>query len=110
EAGECRLIEPAQPAAPRAPPPLAALDAASTALEPATIWADEPSAGTGLSEAARQALAQLADGGRGTRLVVCDLNGETYRAKEFGNTAARVLSTLPADWAVWHSADCIGDT
>jgi len=41
---------------------------------------------------------------------VTDLNGEVYRAKEFGTTAARVLTAIPGKWAVWHPADCIGDT
>jgi 3-oxoacyl-[acyl-carrier-protein] synthase-1 len=38
------------------------------------------------------------------------LNGESYRAKEFGNTAVRALAKALGDWTLWHPADCIGDT
>jgi 3-oxoacyl-[acyl-carrier-protein] synthase I len=110
EAAACLVLESAHAAVTRGARPLATVDSASIALEPVTIWADAPSAGTGLSDAARSALEQLADRGKDTRLVVCDLNGESYRAREFGNTAARVFGDMPAKWAVWHPADCIGDT
>jgi 3-oxoacyl-[acyl-carrier-protein] synthase I len=110
EAAACLLIEPKGRAVSRGARPLASVEAASVAVEPVTIWASDPSAATGLSDAARGALEQLADRGQSTRLVVCDLNGETYRAKEFGTAAARVLSAVPNPFAVWHAADCIGDT
>lgn len=110
EAAACLLLERAEPAVARGARTLAIVEAAGTAAEPVTVWADEPSAATGLSDAAQAALEQLADRGRDTRLVICDMNGETYRSREFGNTAARVLSIIPIAWNVWHPADSIGDT
>jgi len=110
EAAACFLLERAEQAKAHGARPLASIAAASTASESVTIWSDEPSAATGLSDAIRGTLEQLPDQGRNTRLVVCDLNGETYRSKEFGNTAARALSVIPVKWTVWHAADCIGDT
>lgn len=89
---------------------LAVVEAPSVAREPVTIWSDEPSSATGLSEAIQGTFEQLSDAGRDTRLVIGDLNGETYRAKEFGNAAARVLSAIPAALPTWHVADCLGDT
>ncbi len=110
EAAACVVLEPAHVAQARGRTPLATVEAASTATEPVTISMDAPSAATGLSEAIRLTFAQLPDEGRQTTVIVCDLNGETYRAKEFGTTAARVLSAISTRWSVWHPADCIGDT
>jgi len=89
---------------------MAMLEAPHTGTEPVTIWSEDPSTGSGLSEGVRGTLEQLSDKGVQTGLIICDLNGETYRAKEFGNTAARVLSDLQPEWKLWHPAECIGDT
>jgi 3-oxoacyl-[acyl-carrier-protein] synthase-1 len=110
EAGACLLLERASRARARGARALASIEAASTATETVTVWSDEPSPATGLSEAIRGTLDQLTDRGQTARVIVCDLNGESYRAREFGNAAARVLSTIPGPLAVWHPADCIGDT
>jgi 3-oxoacyl-[acyl-carrier-protein] synthase-1 len=110
EGAACFLIEQSEAARSRGVRPLARVEAAGTAVEPVTIWADEPSAATGLSDAVNACLAQLPDRGAATRLVIADLNGESYRAKEFGNVAARVLSAIPVSWALWHPTDCVGDT
>jgi 3-oxoacyl-[acyl-carrier-protein] synthase-1 len=110
EASAALLLERAPHAEKRGAQPLASIEATAAAMEPVTIWSDEPSAAVGLSEAIRATLDQLPDGGRSIRVVVCDLNGETYRAREFGNAAARTLSAIQAPLAIWHPADCIGDT
>lgn len=110
EAAACFLVERAEQARVRGVQPLAALEAVSTGNEPLTIWSDEPSPATGLSDAMLELLAQLPDAGHGTGVVVSDLNGEAYRSREFGNAAARVLSAIPTPWKVWHAADCVGDT
>ena len=89
---------------------MAVLEGASVAREPATVWADEPSAAAGLGEAITGTLEGLDDNGAKTGLVICDLNGESYRAKEFGTVVPRVLSRFQTEWQVWHPADCIGDT
>jgi 3-oxoacyl-[acyl-carrier-protein] synthase-1 len=108
EAAACILIESASTARSRAARPLAALEAVALGQEPITIWSDQPSPATGLSDAVRGTLAQLGDAR--VPLVVSDLNGESYRAKEFGITAARALSAASGKWSLWHTADCIGDT
>lgn len=43
-------------------------------------------------------------------LVVCDLNGERYRALEWAMASLRVLGALGGARDVWHPADCIGDS
>jgi 3-oxoacyl-[acyl-carrier-protein] synthase-1 len=107
EAAACFLLEPAVSDPKTAP--LARLEAVATATEPHTIWSPEPSAATGLSESIRATLTQLDDGGAETGLIVCDLNGESYRAREFGNTLPRVMREIAAGGELWHPADCIGD-
>jgi len=110
EGAACLLLERGGVARARGAQQLVAIEAVATAVEPVTIWSNEPSPATGLSQAILNTLNQLADRGAEVRLVVTDLNGEVYRAKEFGTTAARVLTAIPGKWAVWHPADCIGDT
>jgi len=104
EAAACLLIEPVARAARRQATLLAAIEGVGTAIEPTTIWLAEPCAATGLSEAAAAALDQLPDRGQTVRLVISDVNGETYRAKEFGITATRTLSRIPASFSIWHAA------
>ncbi len=110
EGSACMLLEPRGSAESRGAEVLAGLEAPSTATEAVTIWSDDPSPATGLSEAIAGTLGQLADQGMRTGLVVCDLNGELYRSKEFGITVPRVLNRVQTDWDVLHPADCIGDT
>ena len=89
---------------------MAILEAPHNATEPVTIWSEDPSEGSGLSQAIRGTFEQLSDKGVHTGLIINDLNGETYRAKEFGSAATRVLSTMQTEWQLWHPAECIGDT
>jgi 3-oxoacyl-[acyl-carrier-protein] synthase I len=110
EAAAALLIETSLAASARGARPLAGLAAASVAVEPTPIWSSEPSAAVGLSTCAQEALGQMPDRGRGIRLLISDVNGEQYRAKELANTMARVLSTVRTDWVIWHHADCMGDT
>jgi 3-oxoacyl-[acyl-carrier-protein] synthase-1 len=110
EAAAFLLLEKVEHAVARGASILATVEAPATAQEPQTIWGNEPTDGSGLSAAVAATLSQLSDGGRHTGLIICDLNGETYRAKEFANTVPRVLSTIETPWQLWHPADCIGDT
>lgn len=108
EAAACLLLEQPAAAKARGATPLAMIDGAATATESATIWSDAPSTAVGLSAAIRSTVGQQVMSER--VLVFSDLNGETYRAKEFGNSAVRALSQFMSGWALSHPADCIGDT
>lgn len=110
EAAAFVLLETAEHALERGARGFATLEATATARETKTIWADEPPDGAGLAEALTACFSQLGDGGTRTGLVICDLNGETFRAKEFANVIPRVLSCVQVPWQLWHPADCIGDT
>jgi len=81
--------------------------AAATADE-ATAGTDDPNQGVGLTTALREA-AGAAGGFEVPPLVVCDLNGDRYRASEWSMAAIRTLGTLHGDMSLWHPADCIGD-
>jgi 3-oxoacyl-[acyl-carrier-protein] synthase-1 len=110
EAAAFILLETVGHAAERSATFLATLEAPATAREVNTIWGDEPVDGTGLSAAIRATLSALDDGGSRTGLIVCDLNGETYRAKEYATACPRVLSSVQTPWELWHPADSIGET
>ena len=80
---------------------------AATAEEP-TAGTDDPNQGVGLTTALREA-ASAAGGFEVPPLVVCDLNGDRYRASEWSLAAIRTLGTLHGVLPLWHPADCIGD-
>jgi 3-oxoacyl-[acyl-carrier-protein] synthase-1 len=67
-----------------------------------------PCTGQGLTQAAQQALKGLAPEQR-IRRVVVDLNGEPYRADQFGFTALRVASHLADGWKQQTPALVTGD-
>ena len=85
--------------------------------------AEEPSAGTekanegvGLTRALRAARAAAGGGGPHFPRVVCDLNGDRYRAMEWAYALIRALPDLkqrppdgPGETERWHPAGCIGD-
>lgn len=88
-------------------PILAEVAGVGVAAEPNPFLSDRPSRGEGLTEACRMALAASAVPPGEIGAVLCDLDGEFHRAKEwalaeircFGNAVARPL---------FHPADCFG--
>ncbi|MFO0948577.1 MAG: hypothetical protein U1D30_22075 [Planctomycetota bacterium] len=75
--------------------------------EPGHLLSNQPCRATGLTSAVRQAI-QFANASLANiHQIHCDLNGESYRAREFGLLLTRLQA--PADVAVNHPADCIGD-
>jgi 3-oxoacyl-[acyl-carrier-protein] synthase-1 len=76
---------------------------------------EEPAAGTkepnraeGLTRAL-QRVCRDAGGLSAPPLVICDLNGDRYRALEWAMASVRTLGRLHGDLEIWHPADCIGD-
>jgi 3-oxoacyl-[acyl-carrier-protein] synthase-1 len=84
--------------------------------------AEEPTSRTGKPNQAEGLSAALRAARNGTAglaahpLSICDLNGDRYRAIEWGFARARALSDLgfadggPGTGETWHPADCLGDT
>jgi 3-oxoacyl-[acyl-carrier-protein] synthase I len=64
--------------------------------------------GLGLTEAVRQALAALPKGVKVDRMI-CDQNGEAYRADEFGFTLVRLSEQVSDGSNFLAPADCWGD-
>ncbi len=94
----------------------------------AAALADEPTAGTeevnqamGLTTALRQAITEAgglqalrqaiteAGGLQAPPLVICDLNGDRYRALEWAFAAMRTIGHLQGEVPLFHPADCLGD-
>lgn len=103
------VLEKRADAVARGASPLARLDGISTAMEGHGIYAQTPCRGDGLTSSLQSTLAALPDRGLDTAVVVCDLNGERYRALEWGLTLTRVLGAVRRSPAVWHPASSIGD-
>jgi 3-oxoacyl-[acyl-carrier-protein] synthase-1 len=91
---------------------LARLEGAAVAAEP-TAGTDEPNRGEGLTAAIRAARSVVPL--EYMPLVICDLNGERYRALEWSMALTRCLGDLPwrddmsTSGEFWHPADCTGD-
>lgn len=86
----------------------ATFEVVGTGLEANTIGSGDPATGTGLCRAIGEALARTSEG-EAIDWVVCDLNGESYRAREWGNCLVRLQGRLSEIRQTWHPADCIGD-
>lgn len=76
----------------------ARLSALATAREPNTHSVDQPCIGRGMTEAALAALRQTPGAAAGIAHLFTDLNGEPYRADEFGFTVQRLSKALAPGW------------
>jgi 3-oxoacyl-[acyl-carrier-protein] synthase I len=85
---------------------LARLVGIGNAIESNSIYDKSPCTGEGLTAAIRSAI-EGSDASR-LALVVCDLNGERYRANEWGHAITRSFASAPPE-LMWHPADCLGD-
>ncbi|HWN97490.1 MAG TPA: beta-ketoacyl synthase N-terminal-like domain-containing protein, partial [Methylomirabilota bacterium] len=98
---------------PQAGAPLALLAGTGIAEEP-TAGTDQPNQGHGLTNAIRAARGQAAL--EYIPLMICDLNGERYRALEWLLAFPRSFvnlqwrQDLATSGEFWHPADCVGDT
>lgn len=87
---------------------LAAVLATGIAMEPKRIKTETVCTGGGLTEAFRAALAALPAGAKVSD-IYCDMNGEPYRADEFGFTALRTKDYFESASGFIAPADCWGD-
>ncbi len=86
---------------------LATLGEVGTGAEPQTSSGDRESSGRGLTHALRAALAGGA--AHAPRWILCNLNGEAYRAVEWGTASVRLARELGAGARISHAADCVGE-
>ena len=88
--------------------PLAAVLGVGSAHEPKRIKTETVCIGEGLTEAFSAALATLRAGSKVTD-IYCDMNGEPYRADEFGFTALRTKEHFESASDFIAPADTWGD-
>jgi 3-oxoacyl-[acyl-carrier-protein] synthase I len=88
--------------------PLAVVLGSGTAMEPKRIKTETVCLGEGLTQAFRGALAALPAGAKVSD-IYCDMNGEPYRADEFGFTALRTKEHFESVSDFRAPADCWGD-
>ena len=82
-----------------APASWARLLGCATALEPVTHTSPRPCTGLGLTQAARQAIEQARTHSPApVGQLIADLNGEPYRADQFGFAALRLGRAFTPDW------------
>jgi 3-oxoacyl-[acyl-carrier-protein] synthase-1 len=109
EASVALLLERTVPRTPTRRRSLARLTLPRLATEPQPLTGDRASTGAGLATALEGALCELLEP-RPPGWVLCDLNGESYRAFEWGLVRVRLAAQLADRIVVQHPADCIGDT
>jgi 3-oxoacyl-[acyl-carrier-protein] synthase-1 len=89
-------------------PSLAVVRGVGTAVEPNRIRTETVCIGEGLTEAFRQCLAGLPPGALVSD-VFCDMNGEPYRADEYGFACLRTNEAFQSASGFAAAADCWGD-
>jgi 3-oxoacyl-[acyl-carrier-protein] synthase-1 len=107
EAATALVLESAATALRRRARVLATLGEVGAGDETQAIGGDRESSGRGLTQALRAALAGGAS--HAPRWVLCDLNGEAYRAVEWGTVSVRLARELGAGARLTHPADCLGE-
>lgn len=109
EAGAFVVLELAGTAARRKQPAYAECVHVVVGNEENSIWADKPCTGEVLSECVRSVVGDLGKRARQADVLLCDLNGESYRATEASYALSRAFRNGQAIPPVVHPADCIGD-
>lgn len=78
------------------------------ANEPAPFLSEKPSKGEGLTKACRTALSESSCDPADIEAVLGDLNGEFFRAKEWGYAELRCFGNCNDARQLWYPADCMG--
>ncbi|MDQ3001371.1 MAG: hypothetical protein M3Y08_08930 [Fibrobacterota bacterium] len=103
------LLETAGKAAARKAKPLGVLSEFGFGKETRNYASDLMSSGDGLRQALQPALARPPKAGSPGRWVLCDMNGESYRASEWGIVRTRLGEKIEPVVELTHPADCLGD-
>jgi 3-oxoacyl-[acyl-carrier-protein] synthase-1 len=108
EAACALLLEHRRTAEARGVPLRGVVGPVASGTEPATVDSGRWSTGAGLCQALRPLL--RSEGGEAIgEWTLCNLNGESYRAREWGLVQARLAKSLKAARKLQHPADRMGD-
>ncbi len=108
EAGAAFLLETEAMALQRNAPVLMRIDAVSAGQEPNPVTGSKTSSGAGLTDAIRS-LSTTSGSGQPWQWVWSDLNGERYKAYEWGVALPRLNKFIANDHILSHIADSVGD-
>jgi 3-oxoacyl-[acyl-carrier-protein] synthase-1 len=108
EAAAVLLLETREFAEQRNAVPVLRVDGVHQGQEPNTILGDKSSSGSGLTNAIRPLAGVLNESGP-CRWVYSDLNGERYKAYEWGVVSTRLHEMFSKDHHLSITADAIGD-
>jgi 3-oxoacyl-[acyl-carrier-protein] synthase-1 len=101
------VVESEEAARARGAKVIARLLAVNVAREPATILSDQPNTASGLTSVVRATLEEAGVRPTDVGMVWSDLNGESYRAREWAFTEVRLGFETSTE--LMHPADCHGD-
>jgi len=107
EAAAFLIVESEQAALARGADILAIIRSVAIEREQASVLSDKPNTAAGLTAAVRTALADASIAAKDVGAVWCDLNGESYRAREWAFTEIR--NAFQDHTELIHPADCYGD-
>lgn len=93
----------------RGAPILAQIINTGYAIEEANIFSDKPLYGLGLPESINTTLTNSNLSSDQINRMICDLNGEYYRMKEWSLAQSRIFDGSTPVPQLWHPAECIGD-
>ena len=108
EAGGVFLLETEGFARQRKSPVLMRIDAVHGGQEPNPVTGEKTSSGSGLTDAIRP-LAELTENNLPWQWVLSDLNGERYKAYEWGVVLPRLHRFIADNYHLSHIADVVGD-
>jgi 3-oxoacyl-[acyl-carrier-protein] synthase-1 len=101
------VVEPEELARARGAKIIARVLAVNAAREPATILSEEPNTASSLTAVVRATLADAGVSPSDVGMIWSDLNGESYRAREWAFSEVRL--GFSTDTELTHPADCHGD-
>jgi 3-oxoacyl-[acyl-carrier-protein] synthase-1 len=106
EAAAFVVVERRSVAQERGAPALAQVGVLAYGEEKASVLSDQPLRGIGLAEAIKSVTDLV---GGELDMVLCDLNGEYYRMKEWALAMPRCMDGQKSLPPLWHPAESIGD-
>ena len=110
EAAVALLLEPCAIAESRGAKVLASLRAIALEQEEDHYFADQPNQGRAMARAITKTLSELHRDEPLSGDLIIDLNGENWRAQEFGAATTQVPRHLLGEWHVLAPASSVGDT